>query len=652
MNKLTIKQVKVTSSFWKQYRQILAEDAVPFQWDMINDKGKMDTVNSSAAGGAADHSGAIANLEIAAGRKKGHHFGMPFQDTDVYKWLETAAYVLRYDANPELKKEANWTVDLIADAQDPDGYLSTYFQIDAPERKFKQLQQSHELYTMGHGIEGLVAIYQTLNNKKALDVAKKMADCINNHFGPEENKIHGYDGHPEIELALCKLYEVTQDKKYLDLAKYFVEQRGQDIHFFDKQNEKIDPKYDFFAGMRNWSNRYYFADKPILDQKDAHGHAVRVLYFCTGLAHVARAENDAQLLHAAETMWTDIVRRQMYVTGSVGQTTNGEAFTYDYDLPNDTDYGETCAAVSLAFFAKQMMDHHFTGEIGDVIEKELFNGALSGISLDGKHYFYANPLEADPKASKYNPGKGHISLRRSSWFACACCPANITRLLASLDQYLYAVKDNTILSYQFIANDTKFSNGIEIKQDDEFPWQGNVKYSISNPNKQEFTLGIRIPNWSVKHYILEVNGEVVRPEAKENIVYLKISDDTDIELKLDMDVHLVRANTKVKDDIMKVAIQRGPIVYCAESCDNTEPLWDYILTKKPKFNYEYHADLLKGVVILTTNDVYRISTNNDQLYTFDEEPVKEKSKLTLIPYYAWANREEKQMQVWFNHESI
>lgn len=655
LTKLSLNNVEITSDFWKRYRDLIAKDSVPFQWDMINDKGKMDVTNADAAGGAADHSGAIENLKIAAGRSKGHHFGYPFQDTDVYKWLETVSYVLKYHFDQKMKDEADWTVDLIADAQDDDGYLSTYFQIDAPQRKFKRLQQSHELYSMGHYIEAGVAYYESTGNQKALDIAEKMADCINNHFGPEDGKIHGYDGHPEIELALSKLYEATKNKEYLNLAKYFITERGRDLDFFDRQNKADGIDNDFFPELRTLGERYYFADKPITEQKDAHGHAVRVLYFCTGLAHVARIEHDEKLLKAANTIWNDIVKKQMYITGNVGQTPTGEAFTYDYDLPNDTDYGETCASVSMAFFTKQMLANEFAGKYGDVIEKEIFNGALSGIALDGKHYFYANPLEADPLASKLNPEKKHISLRRSSWFACACCPANITRLIASLDQYLYEVHDDVILSHQFVANNATFNDDVEIKQRGNFPWDGNISYEIENPNLSHFTFGIRIPAWSLDKYTVKVNGQDVKTKLENDILYIPVSEKTtEITLDLNMETHLVRANTKVRADVMKVAVQRGPIVYCVEGVDNQEPLWNYVLGQNPSFNYRYQSDLLNGVGTLSTDDVYYLKDedNQDELYTFDAPKTAEKSHLTLIPYYAWANRDEKQMNVWIQQARI
>lgn len=651
---LKLNHSNITSNFWKRYRDLMANDSIPFQWDMINDNNEVEVTNDPfTAGGSADKSHAIANLKIAAGQVDGEFFGMDFQDTDVYKWLESAAYVLNYAPSAKLQKEADSVVDLIADAQEDDGYLSTMFQIEMPERKFKRLQQSHELYSMGHYIEAGVAYYSVTGNQKALDIAKKMADCIDNHFGTTEDKIPGIPGHPEIELALARLYEATHEQKYLDLAQYFIKQRGQDTEFFEKQNKADGIDRDFFPGLGTIGNRYYFADKPVTEQTDAHGHAVRVLYFCTGLAHVARLTNDKELKDAADRLWQDIIKKQLYITGNVGQTTHGEAFTYDYDLPNDTDYGETCASVAMVFFAKQMLETHMDGQYGDIIEKELFNGALSGIALDGKHYFYVNPLEADPKASRGNQGKNHINTRRSSWFACACCPSNITRLIASVDKYLYEVKDHTILSHQFIANNTSFENGIEIKLDSNYPWDGNIKYTISNPNKTQFKFGIRIPSWTLNSYEVTIAGKSVKTDLIDQILYLPIEDETvEISVQFNMAAHLISTSTLVKDNVGKVAVQRGPIVYCAEESDNASPLWLYKLDSKPAFKYEFQDNLLDGVGVLETNDVKKLEKNSstDELYTFDKEKVVKKSHLKLIPYYAWANREEGQMTVWL-HQS-
>ncbi|MCT3398798.1 glycoside hydrolase family 127 protein [Lentilactobacillus hilgardii] len=646
-----LNKVKVTSDFWKRYRELVVKEVLPYQWKVMNDEADISIAEDPQNNGQDKNSHAVANLKIAAGEMTGHHYGFPFQDTDVYKWLEAAAYSFGYHPNPDLKQITDNLIDLIAKAQDDDGYLSTYFQIDAPERKFKRLQQSHELYTMGHYIEAGVAYYNATGNEKALDIAKRMANCIDNHFGLEEGKIPGYDGHPEIELALSRLYEVTQDKKYLDLAHYFLTQRGQDPAFFEKQikADGDSTDRDLIPGMRDFTREYYLAAEPIKDQKVPHGHAVRVVYLCTGMAYVARYTGDKDLLAACDRFWNDIVKRQMYITGNIGQTTTGEAFTYDYDLPNDTDYGETCASVGMSFFARQMLNIHAKGEYADVLEKELFNGALSGMSLDGKHFFYVNPLEADPAASKGNPGKSHVLTHRADWFGCACCPANLARLIASVDEYLYTEKGDTILSHQFIANDAEFDDGIQVSQTNHFPWSGDIHYEIQNPNQAAFKFGIRIPSWSAS-YELNVDGAAKTLPVKDGFIYLDVDGQSlTIDLKLDMSTKIMRANNRVSHDFGKVAVQRGPVVYAAEQADNQAPLWLYQVSPDAQTDYHFDEKLLDGVgVIKVAAKREKLNADDADLYTEAKPADTETVDLTMVPYYAWANRQDGQMRVWLN----
>lgn len=646
-----LNKVKVTSDFWKRYRELVVKEVLPYQWKVMNDEADISIAEDPQNNGQDKNSHAVANLKIAAGEMTGHHYGFPFQDTDVYKWLEAAAYSFGYHPNPDLKQITDNLIDLIAKAQDDDGYLSTYFQIDAPERKFKRLQQSHELYTMGHYIEAGVAYYNATGNEKALDIAKRMANCIDNHFGLEEGKIPGYDGHPEIELALSRLYEVTQDKKYLDLAHYFLTQRGQDPAFFEKQikADGDSTDRDLIPGMRDFTREYYLAAEPIKDQKVPHGHAVRVVYLCTGMAYVARYTGDKDLLAACDRFWNDIVKRQMYITGNIGQTTTGEAFTYDYDLPNDTDYGETCASVGMSFFARQMLNIHAKGEYADVLEKELFNGALSGMSLDGKHFFYVNPLEADPAASKGNPGKSHVLTHRADWFGCACCPANLARLIASVDEYLYTEKGDTILSHQFIANDAEFDDGIQVSQTNHFPWSGDIHYEIQNPNQAAFKFGIRIPSWSAS-YELNVDGAAKTLPVKDGFIYLDVDGQSlTIDLKLDMSTKIMRASNRVSHDFGKVAVQRGPVVYAAEQADNQAPLWLYQVSPDAQTDYHFDEKLLDGVgVIKVAAKREKLNADDADLYTEAKPADTETVNLTMVPYYAWANRQDGQMRVWLN----
>lgn len=480
------------------------------------------TVPDDPAGNqlADNKSHAVANLKVVAGELDNEFHGMVFQDSDVYKWLEEAAYALAYHPDPELKALCDRTVNLIARAQQPDGYLDTPYQVKsgvwADRPRFSLIQQSHKMYVMGHYIEAAVAYHQVTGNEQALEVAKKMADCLDANFGPEEGKIHGADGHPEIELALAKLYEEPGEKRYLTLSRYLIDVRGQ---------------------------------------QTADGHAVRVGYLCTGVAHVGRLLGDQGLIDTAKRFWKNIVTRRMYVTGAIGSTHVGESFTYDYDLPNDTMYGETCASVAMSMFAQQMFDLEPKGEYADVLEKELFNGSIAGISLDGKQYYYVNALETTPDGLA-NPDRHHVLSHRVDWFGCACCPANIARLIASVDRYIYTERDGgkTVLSHQFIANKAEFASGLTVEQRSDFPWNGHVEYTVSLPasaTDSSVRFGLRIPGWSLGSYALTVNGKSAVAQPEDGFVYLMVNaGDT---LELDMSVKFVRANSRVRSDAGQVA---------------------------------------------------------------------------------------------------
>jgi DUF1680 family protein len=717
---ISLEHVDITSSFWNRYRDLVIDQVLPYMWDVMNDTLTIE-VPDDPSGNTFEQSKShvIQNLRIAAGEMSGHHYGYPFQDSDAYKWLETVAYALRYRDDAHLRELADRLVDLIACAQDDDGYLVTLFQIDMPERKFARLQQSHELYTMGHCIEALVAYYHTncdgtdstadtptnasdasdvsatsattAVGKKALDIAIRMADCIDRNFGPEPGKIHGVDGHPEIEIALPKLFEATGDERYRDLAEYFIHERGQNPDFFDQQNAADDSKTnggvrnDLLEGMSKLPKEYYMVDKPLEEQTSANGHAVRVVYMCTAMAHMARLLGDEKLLAACHRLWNNIVRKRMYITGHIGSTHVGESFTFDYDLPNDTMYGESCASVGMALFAQRMLETEHKGEYGDILEKELFNGALSGMSLDGKHFFYVNPLEANPQSSAHNPDMHHVLTHRAEWFGCACCPSNISRLIASVDRYLYTVDaadgaTPTIYSHQFIANRAKFiidDESVIITQTNDFPNDGRIVYSIENPAQTHFEFAIRIPSWS-KDFTLSVDNELIDNKLVDDFAFIPIDDAaTTIELTLDMSPKIMRASSRIREDIGKVAVMRGPMVYCAEEADNPGPLWLYsvptstfVATSTASISTaETSIAALPGVIALQiaaereeedddSNDSNSNSNNGAIPYKQVTAPLSKereqdqererlsKATLTLIPYYAWANRAEGQMSVW------
>lgn len=616
------------------------------------------TVPDDPAGNqlADNKSHAVANLKVVASELDDEFHGMVFQDSDVYKWLEEAAYALAYHPDPELKALCDRTVNLIARAQQPDGYLDTPYQVKsgvwADRPRFSLIQQSHEMYVMGHYIEAAVAYHQVTGNEQALEVAKKMADCLDANFGPEEGKIHGADGHLEIELALAKLYEEPGEKRYLTLSQYLIDVRGQDPQFYAKQLKALNGD-NIFPDLGFYKPTYFQAAEPVRDQQTADGHAVRVGYLCTG-AHVDRLLGDQGLIDTAKRFWKNIVTRRMYVTGAIGSTHVGESFTYDYDLPNDTMYGETCASVAMSMFAQHMLDLEPKGEYADVLEKELFNGSIAGISLDGKqYYYYVNALETTPDGLA-NPDRHHVLSHRVDWFGCACCPTNIARLIASVDRYIYTERNGgkTVLSHQFIANKAEFASGLTVEQRSDFPWNGHVEYTVSLPasaTDSSVRFGLRIPGWSLGSYALTVNGKSAVAQPEDGFVYLMVNaGDT---LELDMSVKFVRANSRVRSDAGQVAVMRGLLVYCVEQADNPGDLWNYRLADgvdAAAAKTEFQSDLLGGVDTVSLPAVREQADSDDAaLYaSADVAPTTEAAILTLVPYYSWANREVGQMRVW------
>ena len=571
-SKITIpdlKKIRVTDPLFSHYAGMVAKKMIPVQWEILN--GKQGQSRCFC----------IDNFRIAGGTLQGEHRGVVFGDTDAYKWLEAVAYCAN-NGETEYISQADELIEIIGQAQQPDGYLNTYFTVCHPELRWKNLTEGHELYSAGHLIEAAVAYHQVTGNEQALEVAKKMADCLDANFGPEEGKIHGADGHPEIELALAKLYEETGEKRYLTLSQYLIDVRGQDPQFYAKQLKAMNGD-NIFHDLGFYKPTYFQAAEPVRDQQTADGHAVRVGYLCTGVAHVGRLLGDQGLIDTAKRFWKNIVTRRMYVTGAIGSTHVGESFTYDYDLPNDTMYGETCASVAMSMFAQQMLDLEPKGEYADVLEKELFNGSIAGISLDGKQYYYVNALETTPDGLD-NPDRHHVLSHRVDWFGCACCPANIARLIASVDRYIYTERDGgkTVLSHQFIANKADFASGLTVEQRSDFPWDSHVEYTVSLPASaadSSVRFGLRIPGWSLGSYTLTVNGKPAVGSLEDGFVYLVVNagDTLEIALELDMSVKFVRANSRVRSDAGQVAVMRGPLVYCAEQVDNPGDLWNYRL---------------------------------------------------------------------------
>ncbi len=645
---------KITDTFWRNYQAIVKNEMLPYQWKVLNDDADISIErerDDSSIPNEKSH--AIENFRIAAGDAEGNHYGWVFQDSDVYKWLEAVAYTLENDMDSELKALADRVVDLIGSAQEEDGYLGTYFTIEEPERKFKRLSESHELYCAGHFLEAAVAYFHATGSKKVVEMARKLADCIDRHFGREEGKIRGYDGHEEIEIGLMRLYHLTGEERYLNLSRFFLFERGTNGNFFERQKEEDPNKTPLIQGLEKFPLSYYQIHKPILEQDTAEGHAVRLVYMCTAMADAAEASKDGRLLNVCRKIWRNIVDKRLYITGGIGSTVIGESFTFDYNLPNDTMYCETCASVGLIFYAYQMLKNEIRGEYGDVMERALYNTALAGMALDGKHFFYVNPLEVIPESSEKDPGKSHVKAIRPEWLGCACCPPNLARLLASLNHYVYLKKETTVYSVLFMNCESEFEtkNGrLFIKQETEYPYNGTVRFSLNQIGEEELEFAVRIPGW-VNRYTVEWNGQAVDMEKKDGYIYFRerFSDDV-ITLRFDMEIEVWAANPLVRADVGKAAVSRGPFVYCMEGIDNGENLHLLKLDTQAGFRYVYDAELLGGVGVIKALG-YREFSKTDALYhTIDDHGGEVETEITLIPYYAWANRGVNEMQVWIRYK--
>lgn len=645
MNKVTI-----TDPFWLRYEELIRTQMLPYQWRVLNDEEDIVIAKERDASYIpSEKSHCVENFRIAAGQKRGHHYGMVFQDSDLYKWLEAVAYTLQHHEDPKLQALADEAIELIAAAQEPDGYLNTYFTIEAPERKFKRLYQSHELYCAGHFIEAAVAYHEATGNDTVLTCACRLADCLNHHFGPEEGQIHGYDGHPEIELALFRLYEITQEDRYRKLGRFFLYERGKDPDFFQKQCEADDDKSLLIEGMESFKPSYYQNHAPILKQMTAEGHAVRMTYLCTGISMLARLENDNAMLAAAQRLWKNITQKRMYITGGIGSTVTGEAFTADYDLPNDTMYCETCASVGLIFFAHQLLQCAPRGEYADIMERALYNTVLASVALDGKHFFYVNPLEVVPLYDHSDPGKSHVKTTRPAWFGCACCPPNMARLLSSLDRYAYTVHDNTVYVCLYLNNHASLmvdDHPVILQQETQYPWQGTIKITLQS--KGDFHLALRLPQWT-DTFTVHVNNKHADVDVHDGFLFLHRSweiGDT-IALSLPMQAAFYIAAPEVRDDIHRLAVQRGPLVYCAESIDNGKELEKIRLDSQEHFQYHYDAKQFGGVGLLDIPAERLTSPATGQaLYHKIESEKLHPVTLHFIPYYCWGNRGENEMSVW------
>ena len=613
--------VKVTDSFWGQRLRASREVTIPLAFSKCEETGRYENFVRAAH---------PSDTNVVS--------GYPFDDTDVYKTIEGAAYSLQTYPDPKLEKYIDSVLVIVAAAQEPDGYLYTARTQNprhphewAGAKRWMCVEDlSHEFYDLGHMIEGAVAYYQATGKRNFLDIAIKYADCVCREVGPEPGQVVAVPGHQIAEMALAKLFLVTGDRKYLDQAKFFLDERGKTSR----------------------RDEYSQAHKPVVEQDEAVGHAVRAAYMYSGMADVAALTGDTSYVNAIDRIWDNIVSKKLYITGGIGATNDGEAFGENYELPNMSAYCETCAAIGFVFVNYRLFLMHGDSKYYDVLERTLYNGLISGVSLDGGSFFYPNPLESIGQH------------QRQPWFGCACCPSNICRFIPSVPGYVYAVKDDSLYVNLFMSNKLDVDIGgrkFELTQKTGYPWDGDIEITVEKPLKGEMSMMIRIPGWVKGRpvpsdlysyndglrlgYSVKVNGTKVESELEKG--YFKISrkwkKGDKVDVHFDMEPRTVRANGKVQADRGRLEVERGPIVYCAEWPDNGFELRSILLNHAPKFSVIDAPDELYGI--------RKVMTAAQTLKYGDDGRLEVKDvDLTLIPYYAWCHRGSGAMEVWLPSE--
>lgn len=615
--------------FIGQYQKLVREVVIPYQYSVLNDE--LPDVEKSHV---------IDNFRNAAAAIRGEDtkdgfYGMVFQDSDAGKWIEAAAYSLQNCPDKELEKTVDEFIDIIADAQEENGYLNTYFTIKDKEKRWTNLLEAHELYTAGHLIEGACAYYEATGKRKFLDVMIKNVKHIYNHFVIENHE--GFPGHPEIELALLKLYRITGDRDCLELCKKFIDTRGVNTDFYKQEKAKRDWTV---WGNNAEDNYYQQSNAPVRELEKATGHAVRAVYLYTAMADLSGETDDEELFAACERLWQDITERKTYITGAIGSTVHGEAFSTDYDLPSDTAYAETCASIGLMFFAARMLEKEVDGRYSDMMERAFYNTVLAGMQLDGKRFFYVNPLEVVPGISGVIATHWHARPQRPGWYGCACCPPNVARLISSFGQYAYGENEDTAFCHLFAGGRVEFSNGMKLTCETRYPYGFAVTYKIEKGGK----LAVRIPTWS-ESYLVLLNKKPVRTEKIKGYVYIEVADGDTLIITLDDSIKTNYPNTVIHDLSGKVALSRGPLVYCFEGVDNDNDVLSIALKSGGKAIVTEISDLPCDSIAIGVEAVRKISPAG--LYSFTP-PLIEQIAAVGVPYYIWGNRGENQMRVWMD----
>lgn len=619
--------VQIEGAFWRERLDTVLTRTIPSQHARLVEHGILDSLDVPQP---------PPPLRIPRHRHNDFTTQI-FWDSDIGKWIEAASYALQHRRDATIEAQIDAITEQLAKAQLPDGYLNCWYIGREIDKRWTNLRDNHELYCAGHMLEGAVAYFQATGQRKLLDIMLRYVDHIAATFGRGEGQKRGYCGHQEIELALIKLYAVTRDRRHLELASYFIDERGHLPHYFDIEAvaRGEDPKHFF---QRTYE--YNQSHKPVREQDKVVGHAVRAMYMYSAMADLAAELGDDSLKRACEALWKDVTGKRMYVTAGLGPAAANEGFTVDYDLPNDTAYAETCASVALIFWAQRMLNLELDGAYADIMELALYNGALSGLAWNGTQYFYQNPLESDGSHTRWD------------WHPCPCCTMNVSRLVASIGGYFYSTGDDTLAVHLYGGNTANVSVGgseVRIRQDADYPWSGRVAIAIDPKSPARFTLKLRIPAWA-RTATIAVNGESVDATRQER-GYVAIRREWKagdrVDLDLPMPVERIYANPRVKMDVGRVALKRGPLVYCLEQFDNASaPVALLRLPRDAKADTAVRDDIYEGMVgIVAEGNAAEAASWDGNLYR-SAPPGHAAARLSAVPYYSWNNRGPNRMLVW------
>jgi DUF1680 family protein len=638
LQKIPFTKVELTGGLWKELGNTIRTAALPAQYEKCETTGRLDAFKLQEREGCGPISGVW--------------------ESDVAKWMEGAAYSLAQHPDPDLERKLDAIIEDMKRCQEPDGYLNPHNSKYGLENRWTNLRDAHELYCAGHLIEAAVAYWQTSGKRAFLDIMCRYADYIDSVFGPGKDQIPGYPGHQEIELALVKLFEATSEGRYLKLAAFFINQRGShskdEEHYFDREARKRGADPDEY---RFETHEYSQSHIPVREQTEVVGHAVRALYLYSGMADVAAHTSDKELLAACKRLWKNLVTRRLAITGGVGAREQNEGMTTDFDLPAEGAYNETCAAIALVFWAHRLFLATGESEYLDVMERAMFNGTISGLAHTGTEYFYGNPLAVHPGFDGngvYHGQRQHESMvdgqyRRIPWFNCSCCPTNLARYIPQISGYLYAVKETTLYACVYADSRAILTIGaseVKLTQTTDYPWDGRVTFTVSPAAITEWTLALRIPGWC-RQAEVKVNGQSVEATPTHGFVCIEREwqEGDTVELFLSMPVEQMAVNPRARQVAGKVALQRGPVVYCLEEVDNGSNLTNVFLKEDTSFKIEQGPESLGGVPVLTAaawaEDLVPWA---DALYALRRQGMVPRN-IAAVPYFLWGNRSPGEMNV-------